>query len=144
MKTVFPNVEKALSERKWFVVDAAGQTVGRLASNIAQVLRGKNNPMFTPSADTGDFVVVLNAGKVKFTGNKLKQKLYHHHTGFIGNLKETSAEKLLASHPERVIISAVRGMLPKNPLGRQQLSKLKVYSGESHPHEAQNPVVVSF
>jgi large subunit ribosomal protein L13 len=143
MKTFLQSEQEVLDERKWVVVDAAGQTVGRLASMIAARLRGKYNPKFVSHHDCGDFVVVLNAEKVKFTGKKLDQKVYYHHTGFIGNTKSITAKDLLATKPEKVIEKAVQGMLPKGPLGRNQLSKLKVYQGDSHPHKAQNPQVVS-
>jgi large subunit ribosomal protein L13 len=124
----------------WFVVDAQDKVLGRLASEIAKVLRGKHKPSFTPHVDTGDFVVVINADKVKLTGNKLAQKTYFRHTGYTGHLKEITAEKLLESaHSDRVLKSAVKGMLPKNSLGRQMYSKLKVYSGPDHPHAAQQP-----
>jgi large subunit ribosomal protein L13 len=124
----------------WFVVDAQDKVLGRLASEIAKVLRGKHKPSFTPHVDTGDFVVVINAEKVKLTGNKLTQKTYYRHTGYTGHLKEITADKLLASaHSDRVLKSAVKGMLPKNSLGRQMFSKLKVYSGPDHPHAAQEP-----
>ncbi|MBU0499195.1 MAG: 50S ribosomal protein L13 [Gammaproteobacteria bacterium] len=125
--------------RDWYVVDASGKTLGRLASEIARRLRGKHKPEYTPHVDTGDFIVVVNAEKVAVTGNKLKDKIYHHHTGFIGNLKSISLEKLLAKAPERVIQQAVKGMMPRNPLGRAMLSKLKIYAGAEHKHQAQQP-----
>lgn len=136
-KTYFKTTEAALSERKWVVVDANGQVVGRIASQIASILRGKNKPDFTPHVDCGDFVVVLNADKVVFTGRKLEQKNYYHHTGFPGGVISTSAGELMANKPERVIENAVKRMLPKTPLGRKQFGKLKVYVGGSHPHQAQ-------
>jgi len=130
-------------ERNWYVVDAKGKVLGRLATAIAVVLRGKNKAIFTPHMDTGDFVIVVNAGKVKLTGKKLTDKKYYSHTGYPGGLKETTAGKLLNEKPERVLISAVRGMLPKNSLGRQLLKKLKIYPGPEHPHSAQNPKMLN-
>jgi large subunit ribosomal protein L13 len=130
-------------DRKWYIVDANGKVLGRLASEISMVLRGKRKPIFTPHMDTGDFVIVVNAEKVKLTGNKLKDKKYYSHTGYPGGLKETTAGKLLNEKPERVLISAVRGMLPKNRLGRQLIKKLKIYAGPEHPHSAQNPTVLN-
>ena len=126
-------------EKKWHLLDADGKTLGRLASRIAIILRGKNKPTFTPHVDTGDFVIVVNASKVTLTGEKWKKKLYIHHTGFPGGLRSVSAEKLREKRPERLITLAVQGMLPKNKLGRKLLKKLKVYSGEAHPHQAQQP-----
>lgn len=140
MKTFVETSENATKNRKWILVDATDQPVGRLASNVASILKGKNNPRYTPHADTGDFVVVVNAGQAKFTGKKLDVKKYYRHTGYIGGLKEESASELMKSSPETVIENAVKGMLPKNPLGRAQLKKLKVYSGSEHPHAAQQPV----
>lgn len=125
--------------KDWHLVDATDKTLGRLASEVARRLRGKHKPEYTPHVDTGDYVVVINAEKVKVTGNKLADKMYHHHTGYIGNLKSISLGKLLDQHPERVIEKAVKGMLPKNPLGRAMFKKLKVYAGTQHPHEAQQP-----
>ena len=125
--------------RDWFVVDATGKTLGRLSTEIAHRLRGKHKPEYTPHVDTGDYIVVVNADKVAVTGNKMENKVYHRHTGFIGNLKSINMEKLMAKHPERVIETAVKGMLPKNPLGRAMFKKLKVYSGPEHPHAAQQP-----
>jgi large subunit ribosomal protein L13 len=125
--------------RKWHVVDADGMVVGRLATRIAMILRGKNKPIFTPHVDTGDFVIIVNADKVRFTGNKLEQKTYYRHTGYIGGIKQKTAGDIMKTTPERILMSAVRGMLPKNRLGRQQLKKLKVYRGAEHPHKAQNP-----
>ena len=130
-------------DRKWYIVDANGKVLGRLASEISMVLRGKHKPIFTPHMDTGDFVIVVNAEKVKLTGNKLKDKKYYSHTGYPGGIKETTAGKLLNEKPERVLISAVRGMLPKNRLGRQLIKKLKIYAGPEHPHTAQNPKVLN-
>jgi len=127
-------------EQSWFVVDAADQVLGRLATRVAMVLRGKHKPLFTPHVDTGDFVIVVNAEKVRLTGRKREQKIYYRHTGYTGHLKQVTADKLLSGpHADRVIRSAVRGMLPKNSLGRQLLRKLKVYSGPKHPHAAQTP-----
>ncbi len=126
-------------QRDWFVVDADGKTLGRIATEIAARLRGKHKPSYTPHVDTGDYIIVVNAEKVKVTGNKFKDKLYQHHTGYIGNLKTISFDKLQAKAPERIIESAVKGMLPKNPLGRQMYRKLKVYAGPKHDHAAQQP-----
>ena len=125
--------------REWLLVDADGKTLGRLASEIARRLKGKHKPIFTPHVDTGDYVVVVNAGKVAVTGNKLKDKMYHHHTGYIGNLKSISLEKQLQKAPERVIETAVRGMLPRNPLGRAMMKKLRIFAGPEHTHQAQQP-----
>ena len=127
-------------QRDWYLVDADGKTLGRLASEIARRLRGKHKPEYTPHVDTGDYIVVVNAEKIHVTGNKLKDKMYHHHTGYIGNLKSISLEKLLVKAPERAIQFAVKGMLPKNPLGRAMFKKLKVYAGAKHDHAAQQPV----
>jgi len=127
-------------EHKWFVVDAADQVLGRLSTRIATVLRGKHKAIYTPHVDTGDFVIVINADKVKLTGRKREQKTYYRHTGYTGSLKEITADKVLAGpHADRVIRTAVKGMLPKNALGRQMFRKLKVYSGPEHPHSAQKP-----
>jgi large subunit ribosomal protein L13 len=126
-------------KRDWFVIDASGQTLGRLASEIARRLRGKHKPEFTPHVDTGDYIVVVNAERVAVTGNKAQAKQYYHHTGYPGGLKSVSFEKLIAAKPEKPIEIAVRGMLPKGPLGRAMLSKLKVYAGAAHPHAAQQP-----
>lgn len=125
--------------REWLLVDAEGKTLGRLASEIARRLRGKHKPEFTPHVDTGDYVVVINADKIAVTGRKMSDKVYHHHTGYIGNLKSITLEKLLDKAPERVIQNAVKGMLPKNPLGRAMIKKLKIYAGTEHPHAAQQP-----
>ncbi len=125
--------------RDWYLVDANEKTLGRLASEIAHRLRGKHKPEYTPHVDTGDYIVVINAEKVRVTGNKMKNKVYYHHTGYIGNLKSINLEKLLAEHPERALESAVKGMLPKNSLGRTMFKKLKVYAGSGHKHEAQQP-----
>ncbi len=123
-------------------MDAQGKVLGRMASEIARVLRGKNKPIFTPHVDTGDFVIVINADKVRFTGNKLKGKVYYHHSGYIGGLKSITAEKLLEKRPTEVVRKAVKGMLPKNRLGRELLKKLKVYAGGEHPHQAQQPEIL--
>ena len=131
-------------KRDWLVIDAEGQTLGRLATEIALRLRGKHKPEYTPFLDTGDYVIVINASKVKVTGNKAHDKMYYHHTGFPGGIKSESFEKLLARKPEDVIETAVRGMLPKGPLGRAMFRKLKVYAGESHNHAAQQPQVIKF
>src|SRR5512139_293777 len=126
-------------DAKWYVVDADGKVLGRLASKLASVLRGKNKPIFTPHVDTGDFVVVVNAKKVVLTGKKLQDKSYYHYTGYPGGIREMSAEKMMAKKPTEVLRIAVKGMLPKNTLGRQMLRKLKVYAGPEHPHAAQKP-----
>jgi large subunit ribosomal protein L13 len=126
-------------ERKWYVVDANGQTLGRLASRIAQILKGKHKPTYTTHLDVGDFVIVVNADKVATTGNKLEQKMYYRHSGYPGGMKITSLRTMLATHPNRVIEHAVKGMLPHNKLGVDMLHKLKVYGGPTHPHEAQQP-----
>lgn len=131
-------------DRKWYVVDATGYTLGRLASEVAKVLRGKNKPTYTPSMDTGDYVIVVNAEKVKVTGKKLDQKVYYRHSEYVGSLKETTLREMLNKHPERVIESAVKGMLPKGPLGREMYTKLHVYVGPDHKHEAQKPEVLTF
>jgi len=125
--------------RDWYLVDASGKTLGRLASEIARRLRGKHKPEYTPHVDTGDYIVVVNAGKVRVTGNKLKDKFYYHHTGYVGNMKSISLEKLLQKAPEQAIEIAVKGMLPKNPLGRAMYKKLRVYGGAEHEHQAQQP-----
>ena len=131
-------------ERKWYVVDATGYTLGRLASEVAKVLRGKNKPTYTPSMDTGDYVIVINAEKIAVTGKKLDQKIYYHHSDYVGGMKETTLREKLAKKPESVIELAVKGMLPKGPLGRQMLKKLHVYAGPEHNHEAQKPEVLTF
>ena len=143
MKTTFM-ANAANIERKWYVVDAAGQTVGRLAAEVAKVLRGKNKPTFTPHVDTGDFVVVINAEKAVFTGKKLTDKMYFRHSGYPGGTTFTAAGKLMENAPEKVIEKAVRGMLPKNRLGAQMYRKLNVYAGSEHPHAAQKPEVLAF
>ena len=131
-------------ERKWYVVDATGYTLGRLASEVAKVLRGKNKTIYTPSIDTGDYLIVVNADKIKVTGKKLDQKIYYRHSDYVGSLKETTLREMLAKHPERVIEFAVKGMLPKGPLGREMYTKLHVYAGPDHKHEAQKPEVLTF
>lgn len=131
-------------ERNWYIIDAEGQTVGRLASQVASVLRGKHKPTYTPHVDCGDHVIVINAEKVVFTGKKLDQKLYRRHSGYAGGLKETKARDMMSNHPERVMMYAVKGMLPKNSLGRHMLTKLRVYTGTEHNHEAQKPEVLTF
>lgn len=128
--------------RQWFVVDAEGKTLGRLATAIAATLRGKNKPTYTPHVDTGDFVIVLNAGKVKVTGSKETQKFYYRHSDYPGGLKTESLKDVRERHPDRIIESAVRGMLPRTALGKQQLTKLKIYEGNEHPHGAQNPAAL--
>jgi large subunit ribosomal protein L13 len=137
MKTFSANADNV--KRDWFVVDATNKTLGRLSTEIARRLRGKHKPEYTPHCDTGDYIVVVNAEKVHVTGAKLDDKMYHRFTGYVGNLKTTSLKDLLATHPERVIEIAVKGMLPKNPLGREMYRKLKVYGGAEHPHTAQQP-----
>ena len=139
MQTFVPSGKNLEQNRKWFIIDADGKTVGRLATTAAVVLMGKNKPTYTPYIDMGDHVVIINAEKVVFTGNKLKDKIYRHHTGWPGGLKEVAAEKLLGKHPERVLELAIRGMLPKNKLGKKMGKKLKVYAGSNHPHQAQRP-----
>jgi large subunit ribosomal protein L13 len=125
--------------RNWYLIDATDKTLGRLSSEIARRLRGKHKPEYTPHVDTGDYIVVVNAEKIRVTGNKLKDKMYHHHTGYIGNLKSISLEKLLQKAPERAIEHAVKGMMPKNTLGRTMFKKLRVFAGPEHPHQAQQP-----
>ena len=142
MKTFMANPAKI--ERKWYVVDAAGLTLGRLASEVAKVLRGKNKPEFTPHVDTGDYVIVINAEKIAVTGKKLDQKIYYHHSDYVGGMKETTLREMMAKKPERVIELAVKGMLPKGPLGRQMYTKLHVYAGAEHDHAAQKPEVLTF
>ena len=142
MKTYMANPDKI--ERKWYVVDAEGQTLGRLAAEVAKVLRGKNKPEFTPHIDTGDNVIVINAEKIKVTGKKLDQKVYYHHSDYVGGMKETTLREMMAKKPERVIELAVKGMLPKGPLGRTMIKKLHVYAGAEHAHQAQKPEVLTF
>ena len=142
MNTYMPN--EAAIERKWYVVDAEGCTLGRLASEVAKVLRGKNKPIFTPHADTGDYVIIVNAAKVVVTGRKLDQKIYYHHSEYVGGMKETTLREKLAKAPEEVVELAVKGMLPKGPLGRRIYKKLFVYAGAEHPHAAQKPEELKF
>ena len=142
MKTYMANPDKI--ERKWYVVDAEGQTLGRLSAEIAKVLRGKNKPEFTPHIDTGDYVVVVNAAKVKVTGKKLDQKIYYHHSDYVGGMKETTLREMMAKKPEAVVELAVKGMLPKGPLGRSMIKKLHVYAGPEHEQQAQKPEVLTF
>ena len=134
----------ATIDRKWYVVDAEGQTLGRLAAEVAKVLRGKNKPEFTPHIDTGDNVIVINAEKIKVTGKKLDQKVYYHHSDYVGGMKETTLREMMAKKPEQVIELAVKGMLPKGPLGRTMIKKLHVYAGAEHAHQAQKPEVLTF
>ena len=131
-------------EKKWYVVDATGYTLGRLASEVAKILRGKNKPEFTPHVDTGDFVIIVNAANVKVTGKKLDQKIYYHHSDYVGGMKETTLREMLAKKPEKVVELAVKGMLPKGPLGRQMMTKLHVYAGAEHNHQAQKPETLTF
>jgi large subunit ribosomal protein L13 len=138
MKTY--QAKKEELDHKWYLVNAEGKVLGRLSTELAKILKGKNKPTYTPHLDTGDFVIVVNAGKVTLTGKKLKDKIYYRHTGYPGGIKEMNAEKLLAKKPTEMIRMAVKGMLPKNSLGRQMLRKLKVYAGPNHPHESQKPV----
>lgn len=142
MKTFTPSA--AAIERKWYVVDATDMTLGRLSSEVARILRGKHKPIFTPHLDTGDYVIVVNAEKVKVTGKKMDQKVYKHYSGYIGGLKETTLRDKLSKKPEEVIELAVKGMLPKGPLGRQMYTKLYVYAGPEHKHEAQKPEALAF
>ena len=142
MQTYMANPDKI--ERKWYVVDAEGCTLGRLASGIASVLRGKNKPQFTPHVDTGDYVIVINADKIKVTGKKMDQKIYYNHSDYVGGMKETTLKEMLAKKPEKVIELAVKGMLPKGSLGRAMNKKLFVYAGPEHKHEAQKPEVLTF
>ena len=142
MKTYMANPDKI--ERKWYVVDAEGATLGRLASEIAKVLRGKNKPEYTPHIDTGDYVIVVNAEKVKVTGKKLQQKVYYNHSDYVGGMRETTLTELLAKKPEKVIELAVKGMLPKGPMGRDMIKKLHVYAGPEHANQAQKPEVLTF
>ena len=142
MKTFMASPEKI--ERKWYVVDAEGQTLGRLASEVAKVLRGKNKPEYTPHVDTGDYVIVINADKIKVTGKKLDQKMYYHHSDYVGGLKEATLREMMQKKPEKVIELAVKGMLPKGPLGRQMYKKLFVYAGPDHKQAAQKPEVLTF
>ena len=134
----------ATIERKWYVVDATDKTLGHLASEVAKVLRGKNKPIFTPHIDTGDYVIIVNAEKVQVTGKKLDQKVYYHHSDYVGGMKETTLREMMAKKPEKVIELAVKGMLPKGPLGREMYKKLYVYAGPDHKHQAQKPEVLTF
>ncbi|HMK51698.1 MAG TPA: 50S ribosomal protein L13 [Thermodesulfobacteriota bacterium] len=141
MKTY--QAKKGEVQRQWYLVNAEGKVLGRLAAELAKMLKGKNKPTYTPHQDTGDFVIVINAGKVALTGKKMKDKIYYHHTGYPGGIKEINAEKLLAKKPTEMIRMAVKGMLPKNSLGRQMIRKLKIYAGANHPHEPQKPVTIN-
>ena len=134
----------ATIDRKWYVVDATDMTLGRLASEVAAVLRGKNKPIFTPHIDTGDYVIIVNADKIKVTGKKLDQKIYYHHSDYVGGMKETTLREKLAKKPEQVVEMAIKGMLPKGPLGRQMFTKLFVYAGPDHKHAAQKPEALTF
>ena len=134
----------ATIERKWYVVDASGYTLGRLASEVAKILRGKNKPIFTPHMDTGDYVIIINAEKVKVTGRKLDQKIYYHHSEYVGGMKETTLREMMSKKPEKVVELAVKGMLPKGPLGRSMYKKLHVYAGPEHNHQAQKPETLTF
>ena len=142
MKTYMANPDKI--ERKWYVVDATDKTLGRLTSEIAKVLRGKNKPVYTPHIDTGDYVIVVNAEKIAVTGKKLDQKIYYHHSDYVGGMKETTLREMMDKKPEKVIELAVKGMLPKGPLGRSMIKKLHVYAGPEHDHQAQKPEVLTF
>ncbi|MCR5162184.1 MAG: 50S ribosomal protein L13 [Lachnospiraceae bacterium] len=142
MNTFMPNPAKV--DRKWYVVDAEGKTLGRLASEVAKILRGKNKPIFTPHLDTGDYVIIVNAAKVEVTGKKLDQKIYYRHSRFVGGMKETTLRTMLAKKPETVVEMAVKGMLPKGPLGRQMYKKLFVYAGPEHKQQAQKPEELTF
>jgi large subunit ribosomal protein L13 len=139
MSTFMAKPEQVSQNRRWWVIDATDQVVGRLAVQIATILRGKHRPEYTPHVDTGDFVIVVNASKVRFTGKKLQTKTYHWYTGYPGGLKTVTAREWMEKHPERILIQAVKRMVPRNRLGRQQMTKLKVYAGPSHPHQAQQP-----
>lgn len=142
MKTFSANAETV--KRDWYLIDASGKTLGRLATEVARRLRGKHKPEFTPHVDTGDYIVIINASQVRVTGRKTTDKMYYHHTGYIGNLKTTNFEKLQAKAPERIIELAVKGMLPKNPLGRAMFRKLKIFGGAEHNHSAQQPQPLNF
>jgi len=141
-KTAIPKKDE--KDKKWLLIDAEGMILGRLATRIATILRGKNKPTYTPFFDNGDFVIVVNAGKIKLSGNKEEQKIYYRHSGWMGGIKETSYKKMMESYPERVIKAAVKGMLPKNKLNNKILKKLKIYSGSDHNHEAQKPESIAF
>jgi large subunit ribosomal protein L13 len=140
MKTY--QAKKGEVEQRWFLINAEGKVLGRLASSVARILRGKSKPVYTPHVDTGDFVVVVNADKLRLTGKKLKNKIYYHHTGYPGGIREINAEKLLSEKPTELLRVAVKGMLPKTSLGRKMLRKLKIYAGPNHPHEAQKPILI--
>jgi large subunit ribosomal protein L13 len=142
LKKYTSHAKRSENPQKWYVVDANGAVLGRLATQVAQRLRGKHNPQFTPHVDTGDWVIVINADKITLSGRKMEQKTYYRHSGYIGGLKEIKAKDLLEKKPEALVQSAVKGMLPKNKLGRQLFKKLKVYAGDAHPHEAQQPEVL--
>ena len=142
MKTYMANPDKI--ERKWYVVDAQGQTLGRLASEVAKVLRGKNKPEYTPHVDTGDYVIVINAEKIAVTGKKMAQKMYYNHSDYVGVFRETTLAEMMAKKPEKVVELAVKGMLPKGPMGRSMIKKLHVYAGADHAHAAQKPEVLTF
>ncbi|MBQ9815328.1 MAG: 50S ribosomal protein L13 [Lachnospiraceae bacterium] len=142
MKTFMANPDQI--ERAWYVIDAEGQTLGRLSAEVAKILRGKNKPIFTPHEDTGDYVIIVNAEKIAVTGKKLDQKIYYRHSDYVGGMKETTLKEMLAKKPEQVIQLAVKGMLPKGPLGRAMIKKLFVYAGPEHKHQAQKPVAYTF
>ena len=142
MKTFMANPDKL--EKKWYLIDADGCTLGRLSSEVAKILRGKNKPEYTPFVDTGDYVIIVNAEKIKVTGKKLNQKVYYHHSDYVGGMKETTLKDMLARKPEKVLELAVKGMLPKGPLGRAMAGKLHVYAGPEHPHAAQKPEEIKF
>jgi large subunit ribosomal protein L13 len=144
LKTYIAKEKEVLDSRKWFVVDAENQVLGRMASQIASILKGKHKPIYSPHQDTGDFVVVVNAEKIRVTGNKLKDKIYFRHSGYAGGQKAITLEQMLQKHPERVVELAVKRMLPKNALGRKMFLKLKVYAGPAHPHQAQQPEQLEF
>ena len=141
MKTYMANPDKV--EKKWYVIDAEGKNLGRLSSEVAKILRGKNKPEFTPNVDVGDYVIIVNAEKIKVTGKKLDQKIYYSHSEYVGGMKETTLKEMLAKKPEKVIELAVKGMLPKGPLGRSMIKKLFVYAGPEHKHQAQKPEALS-
>ncbi len=142
-KTFLPQKSEIDNNKKWWLVDADGIVLGRLATKVSDILRGKDKPYYTPFFDTGDFVVIINADKVRLTGRKTEQKMYYRHSGYMGGLKETSFKRMLDTHPERIILKAVQGMLPKNKLNRKILKKLKIYAGPEHKHKAQNPQALS-
>lgn len=142
MKTYMAKAEEV--QRKWYVVDATDMVLGRLASNVANVLRGKNKPTYTPNVDTGDFVIIVNCDKVRLTGKKLEKKFYTYHTGYVGGLKQIQYKKLMEEKPDKVVMLAVKGMLPKNSMGRKQLKRLRVFVGAEHTHEAQKPETLGF